>query len=327
MSEAPAHATPAVSVVMPVYNCGRYLAEAIHSILDQSFTDFELIVVNDGSTDDTEDVIRSIVDDRIRYMAGPNQGISTALNTGLAMARAPLIARMDGDDVSLPSRLQEQVTFLRSHPEVGMVGTWATVTDMHGEPVSALRHPCTHARISYSLLYDSPFVHPSVMFRRSVIDAVGTYDTSARTYEDLDLWSRMMGVTRFANIPVELIRYREVPTSISRTTKREHRVLEHRRRTMAEQLPGLDPENVELLARTGHQHLRITRQRYQALCDSLFTFIHGLTKDQEDLGAILKDARARLMSFHLIPHRNILLRASDRILKTMILYTAQKKTA
>src|SRR5215204_3364964 len=124
---------PAISVIMSAYNAGRYIGEAIDSVLKQTFTDFELIIINDGSTDDTESVVRSFGDPRIVLVGQSNEGIAAALNTGLVRARADLVARFDADDVCYPHRLEQQYHFLRAHPEYAIVGTAADYVDKGGD--------------------------------------------------------------------------------------------------------------------------------------------------------------------------------------------------
>ncbi|MBK7946176.1 MAG: glycosyltransferase [Flavobacteriales bacterium] len=197
---------PLVSVVMPVFNAERFLREAITSILEQRFTDLEFILINDGSTDGSAAIIASFTDPRITVITQANQGISAALNTGIAAARGGFIARMDADDVSHPDRIAQQVAFLQAHPDIGMLGTWATVEDEHGNRTGELEHPTDDARIRYALLFDSPFVHPSMMVRGALFQRTGGYDSDPAIFEDHDLWSRMILHTRAANLPAHLLR-------------------------------------------------------------------------------------------------------------------------
>lgn len=203
---------PAVTVLMPVYNGEPFLREAIDSILQQTWTDFEFVIVNDGSTDHTREIIRSYTDPRIRVLDQPaNAGLAKSLNLGLCAARAPLIARQDADDRSRPERLAAQVEFMRAHREVALLGTQVRVLNKHGR---ASRRPgweraVTNSAIRFQLLFDNPFIHTSVVFRRDVVwQELGGYDETLRTGQDFDLWSRVAARYKVANLPATLIDYR-----------------------------------------------------------------------------------------------------------------------
>lgn len=215
----PENRFPKLSVILPVYNGLPYLAGALDSVLCQSFDDFELIVVNDGSTDGSDEVIKKLDDPRIRYLQQSNKGLAAALNRAITVARGTYIARQDQDDVSFPFRFQEQVAFLDSNPDAGMVGTSAAIW-IGDTPTGRIhRHPLDDASIRFSLLFDNYFVHSSVMIRKSVLEEVGGYseDKSRQPPEDYELWSRIMRIHKVCNLPDILLAYREVPTSMSRT--------------------------------------------------------------------------------------------------------------
>ena len=195
---------PLVSVVMPVFNSERFLAEAIESILTQTFTDFELIIIDDDSTDGSAEVIRAYEsrDERIRFVQlAENMGDAGARNAGIALASGKYIAFMDSDDISLPDRLQKQVNFLESHPEIGGVGTHANVVYEDLQYKSARKPPEYHALILLEqLLLGDSFVHASLMLRRNLPLDVGVYDETMRYCSDCDLMARLMGRTYFTNI-------------------------------------------------------------------------------------------------------------------------------
>ncbi len=200
-----------VSVVMPVFNGERFLAEAIESILSQTFTDFEFIIVDDGSQDRSAAVAGSYAqhDERIRFVRlERNVGEADARNHGFARARGELIATMDCDDVSLPQRLQRQVDYLRGNPSVGVLGTGAQAVNEELRPLFNFDLPQQHALIVMNLFVGSFFIHPSTMMRRDAVADVGGYETSRRTAPDTELWSRLMWRTRFANLPERLLLYR-----------------------------------------------------------------------------------------------------------------------
>jgi glycosyltransferase involved in cell wall biosynthesis len=208
-----------VSVIIPVYNAGRFLAAAIQSLLDQSFGDFEIIAVNDGSTDDSRTILdrAAAADSRIHVLNRVNTGIVGALNDGLAAARGELIARMDADDISLPGRFAEQVAYLAEHPECVAVGTDVLYTDPEGRPL--IRHyPAEdHERIVAQLVAGNggAMVHPSLMCRRATIEKVGGYRLRYQWIEDLDLYFRLAERGRLANIPEVHLHYRQHLKSVN----------------------------------------------------------------------------------------------------------------
>lgn len=209
---------PLVSIVLPVYNAGVYLKEAIQSILDQTYTNFELIIINDGSTDDSEKLIKSYTDQRICYIFQQNTGLAGALNTGLKAAKGKYIARQDQDDISLRERLQKQVEFLESHPDINLLGTRATVFTDDQKEMKMHDHAIEPAILRFDLLFDNPFVHSSVMFRKTAIDSIGLYNTDRSYYEDFELWSRFAFHGRVANLRDALVRYRHHDQGLSKTT-------------------------------------------------------------------------------------------------------------
>lgn len=211
--------TPYVSVVMPVYNCPEYITEAIESILRQSFEDFEFIIIDDGSTDRTPEIIRTFTDHRIRFFQQENQGLAATLNRGIDLSNGQYIARQDQDDVSLPERLARQTEYLNTHSDCGMVGTWAEIWVGEEKSERVHRHPCDNMTLQYELLLNNPFVHSSVMLRKSVFDKIGRYSTDRNRQppEDYELWSRIARCYEVENIPEILLVYREVPRSMSRS--------------------------------------------------------------------------------------------------------------
>ena len=210
---------PAISVLLPVYNAEAFLAEAIESILQQTFRDFELIIINDGSTDASSEVIKQFKDERIIIIEQHNQGLAASLNKGLKIAKGNYIARQDNDDISLPERFEKQFNFLEAHPELALLGTAAVIVDEHNKETGRVhQHPSSSAALKYFLLFDNPFVHSSVMFRRSLISQTGPYYCGQDYFEDYHLWSSMARLAAIGNLPDFLIRYREVSSGMSKTT-------------------------------------------------------------------------------------------------------------
>jgi len=202
---------PRVSVVLPVWNGEKYFAEAIRSILDQTFESFELLIVDDGSTDRTPHIAEQYgaMDSRVRLVRTKHGGIANALNTGFRQARASYVARMDADDIALPSRLQKQVDYLDEHQQCVVVGSDAGAIDENENDLGVIDFPSTHAELVELLLNGrSPFLHPAVVMRRDAVHAVGGYRPDLCPSEDYELWLRLIHSGEFASIPERLLCYR-----------------------------------------------------------------------------------------------------------------------
>lgn len=213
---------PAVSVVLSVRNGGRDLPQALDSILRQTFEDFELIAINNGSTDGTAAFLDGIDDARVRVFHQADAGLAAALNRGISLARGRYVARQDHDDLADPSRIAKQVAFLDSHPDHALVGTRAEIW-IGDQPTGRYHdHPTDDELLRFDLLFNNPFVHSSVMIRKSVLDEVGVYttDPARQPPEDYELWSRIARRHRVANLPERLTVYREVSGSMSRAGAR-----------------------------------------------------------------------------------------------------------
>ena len=205
--------TPRVSVLMPVYNGEQHLATALESILAQTFEDFEFLIINDGSTDETDTILRSYTDPRIQIIENEqNLGLIESLNRGLDMAKGEYVARMDSDDISLPTRLATQVAFMDAHPDIGVCGAWIRIM---GERDVA-KYFADPEDIAASLLFTTSLAHPSVMLRQSVLREFGLrYDESYPHSEDYALWCALSQHTKLANIPRILLEYRVHAKSVS----------------------------------------------------------------------------------------------------------------
>jgi glycosyltransferase involved in cell wall biosynthesis len=212
---------PLISVLMPAYNARRYLREAVDSILAQTLDDFEFIIIDDGSSDGTPALLKGLAarDRRIRLQSGPNEGVSASLNKGLALARGEFIARMDADDVSLPTRFEKQLRFLQQRSNYVLVGSRCMLIDPDGFPICEKTDIAfDHEEIDALLLRMSwPIVHPAVMMRTDALRKVGGYDTRYRTNQDHDLFLRLAEVGRLANLPEVLLNYRQHFQSIGAT--------------------------------------------------------------------------------------------------------------
>jgi glycosyltransferase involved in cell wall biosynthesis len=221
---------PRVSVILPVFNGGRFLAAAVESILKQSFSDFELIAIDDGSTDDSAVLLSSFArsDTRVRVITQANMGIVKSLNRALELARGEYIARMDADDEALPSRFSLQVAFLDTHPEIAVLGSAITLIDAAGAVMREIDYPLTPTEVDRFLMKaGSAFAHPAVMARRDAIQTVGGYRELLQHAEDYDLWLRMAERYSLANLPDRLLRYRHHDTKGSRRHATAQRLATH----------------------------------------------------------------------------------------------------
>ena len=209
---------PLVSVILPVYNGGIYLHAAISCILDQAYQKIEIIIIDDGSSDDSEYTIRSFNDPRIKFIKQANQGLAATLNRGIALARGKYIARQDQDDLSNPDRISLQVAYMEDHPDCVLLGSWAQIMEVDRLVERFHRHPVDEFMLRYQLLFNNPFVHSSVLLRRSALLEVGGYTTDPERQppEDYELWSRLSRIGSVANIGEVLLTYREIPGSMSR---------------------------------------------------------------------------------------------------------------
>jgi glycosyltransferase involved in cell wall biosynthesis len=196
---------PIISVVMPVYNGGKYLKEAIDSILNQTLTNFEFIIINDGSTDNTEEIILSYDDERIFYVKNKtNLQIVKTLNKGIDLAKGKYIARMDADDISLPKRFEKQFRFMEEYPDIDVCGSYVKTI---GSRQLIWRYPVSSQFIKVACLFFSPIAHPSV-FGRTVFFQSNRYNFDYQKAEDFKLWTSNIYKTNFSNIPEVLVNYR-----------------------------------------------------------------------------------------------------------------------
>lgn len=208
---------PRITVLMPVYNGERYLCDAIQSILSQTLGDFEFLIINDGSTDRSVEIINSYRDPRIRLIHNDqNMQLIATLNKGLDMAQGEYIARMDSDDISLPERLENQVAFLDAHPEVGICGTW--IRTFGNKKGSVWNYPTDDATIRSRFIFESVIAHPSVMIRKDMLENADLrYNPLYKHAEDYGLWVAASKHTNFANIGKILLHHRLHPLQVGQS--------------------------------------------------------------------------------------------------------------
>ena len=210
-----------VTVLMSVYNSAAYLREAVESMLAQTFINFEFLIINDASTDQSVSILEDYTDDRIRLVHNKNNlGLAHSLNKGLMLAQGKYVARMDADDVSLPNRLEEQVGFMETHPEIGVCGTWLQLIGSNTDRI--LKHPANDQSIRTYMFKNNAIGHPSAMIRRKVlIDYNLLYNEKFLLAQDYDFWVRMSMYTRLANIQQVHLLYRIHEKQVSRNKLNE----------------------------------------------------------------------------------------------------------
>ena len=210
---------PLVTVLLPVYNAEEYIFDSIQSILQQTYTNFELLVFNDCSTDDSLSIIQSFNDSRITIInADVNSGYITHLNNGIKLAKGKYIARMDADDISRPQRFEKQIRFMETNPTIGVCGTWVTSFGKSQTPL-LWEQPISHDQIIHRhFFFDSALAHPSVMIKTEVLTKNSiSYDTKLIPSEDFDLWVRLTQICKLHNLPEALLDYRVHENQISKT--------------------------------------------------------------------------------------------------------------
>lgn len=204
---------PAVSVIMPVYNAERFLSLAVESILEQTFADFEFIVINDGSTDNSLKKLEFYADKdkRIILFSRENRGLVRTLNEGLVQAAAPLIARMDADDIAFPTRFEKQIEYLERHDDCVLLGTKVVIIDPDGDEICEMGEHSSHEEIEHGFLMNKGQImyHPSVIMRRYAVDMVGGYSEKYPHVEDLDLFLKLAEIGKIKNLQEPLLKYRE----------------------------------------------------------------------------------------------------------------------
>ena len=264
--------TAKVTVLMPAYNAENYIAEAIESVLHQSFIDFKLLIVNDGSTDNTEQIIRSFTDTRINLINQPHLGIAPALNTGLSKAKSIYIARFDADDICFSERLLEQVSFLDTHLDYVLVGSDAEYVSESGAHLfhfKCIGH--THEQVIQKIYSYCPFIHSSVMYRKDAVIKTGGYSLYAHNFEDYFLWIQLKKYGKFYNLPQQLIKVRFNAASATIDEKWRGRFFRKMKKNIISRGTITKEEGSKLLAIIKSQDVHnIKEGSYYALCGKKF---------------------------------------------------------
>jgi glycosyltransferase involved in cell wall biosynthesis len=295
---------PTVTVLMPVYNAEKYVGEAIESILNQTYRDFEFLIINDGSTDNSATVIQSYKDERIRYVEnGANLRLIATLNKGIELAGGKYIARMDADDISESNRLQTQVTFMTAHPEIGVCGSWFHSIGSGSNSLS--KYPTDDFNIRYAALYQCPFCHPTIMFRTPVMMQHGIkYSSEYPHAEDYELWLRMSRVTQMANIPESLLKYRQHDSSISKIeSETQNRLnLRIRKHFFSEAGINVSDQDADLFRRLNYFDNSFSMQQLQQLSALMLSLLIASKAtgylNESELRALLSDKWYHLCTNH-----------------------------
>lgn len=271
---------PELSVLLPVYNAAPFVEQAVRSIIEQSFANFECIIINDGSTDGSGVILERLaaVDSRIHLIQRENRGLVATLNQALELASAPLVARMDADDIALPRRLELQATKMGQEPDITVLGSAIRYIDSTGKQGRVVSYPQGNTGIVEALRWGSAFAHPAVMFRRDAVLKAGGYRKAFTHCEDYDLWLRLAHAGRLENLPDVLLLYRIHANNIS-------------------SVQAVEQRRVSLLAQAVSMHTQLTGVDLADSAEDLPDF-SDIPLSLEESARLL--ARMLAMSAHLI---------------------------
>jgi hypothetical protein len=312
----------ATSVVMSVFNGQAFLAEAIESILNQTLDDYEFVIVDDGSTDRTAKILAEYAsrDERVRVYRHENRGRAVSLNIGIGLARGKYIARMDADDIALPNRLREQIDFMDTHPEVGLLGGAFELISTNGRVLKTVRFPSEDSAIRAVMLACNPFSHPTVVMRKELVSATGGYRKALLDADDYDLWLRISERSQLANLEKCVLQYRVHSNQVSIQNMRHQemsalaaRAAALRRRSgVPDPLTGVEEITPQLLSALGVTAAEIGQGLLDAYGywmdvlsqtepEAALTVIHGfleLAHSRDVARSVRADAWLRAASIH-----------------------------
>lgn len=263
---------PEVTVLMPVFNASKYLDEAIVSILNQTFTDFEFLIINDGSTDNSLEIIQQYADIRIRVINQKNTGVAIALNNGLSLATGTYICRFDADDICEPERIEKQLNFLKHNPEYCIVGSDATYILENGEYLFNYKCPGhLHEEIVNKIYLHCPFIHSAVMYNKDIVLEAGAYSPFAHNFEDYLLWVNLAKKGKMKNLPDPFIKVRFNPASVTIDEKWRSKRFRKLKKNIITRGTITEEEGNELGSIIKSQDTRkIKEGSYHALCAKKF---------------------------------------------------------
>jgi glycosyltransferase involved in cell wall biosynthesis len=296
-----------VSVVISVYNGEKYILDAVRSIFNQSYRYFELIIINDGSTDRTNEILHEIRDPRIRILHNSqNLGLIASLNLGLKAAQGQFIVRLDADDIAGPDRLEKQLGFLINNPKVGVLGTDYYLIDDKGQrlPNQIIFIQNLPNLLRWQLFFRCPLAHPTVMMRRDIFDKFGGYDPAYPHAEDYELWLRISPFVQMANLPEPLVQIRVHSTNISRVHSQEqnHNSILAAQKALSSFL-GKDLNFDLVHGFRNHHYIKTTDQAVQTanlLAELFSAFINQVNPSIEEQQEIQADILARMVELLVI---------------------------
>lgn len=327
---------------MSAYNAERYIEPCIQSLLNQTFQDFELLIINDGSTDQTEAICRSFTDPRIQlHNNDQNRGLIYSLNKGISLAAAPLIARMDSDDIAFKFRLESQVAYMDAHPEVNVLSSWMIPVDINGKALrNFTRLPVEPAYLSWALLFKNPIANPASMFRKDFVQHLGGYREGFPVAQDYELWSRANRLSPIHVLPEYLVLYRVHNTNIgvARRTEQDNKaafIAQENMSILLEQAVSLEDVEVLFYAGKGYltdatlssasRALSLLVRLYECYCQIALNALDSNTK-AKTLGYIQNDMRFMLRQLLLSVsqqdrHRLVAVHPVAQELMTLSLYS------
>ena len=286
---------------MPVYNGQFFLKEAIDSILNQSYTNFEFLIINDGSTDDSEKIINSYTDHRIVFINNAeNKGLIETLNSGIQLSKGEYIARMDADDISLFNRIEKQVEFLDQNPEFGLLGSNYTI---FGDKLEDVEYPSLHEDLKLACLMYNPFCHPSVMFRKSVIEKNKIcFEKKYIHAEEYKVWSEILSISKGHNLSEKLIKYRFHAAQVSQVHAQKQKEVSKLIRTEYLKNAGFELNECDLFAVWNLQE----KEGLQSVetATSILTGMESIMKQNESIQFFDRRKLNNLLHHH---YKNILL--------------------
>ena len=261
-----------ITVLMPAYNAGKYIREAISSVLEQSYSNFELLVINDGSTDDTLSVVLAFNDPRIVLVNKEHEGIAAALNTGLRLTDTYYVARFDADDICMPQRLEKQFNFLEDHPDYMLVGSDAEYMVENGDFLfnfKCIAH--SNEEVQQNMYVYCPFIHSSVMYKRDEVIKAGGYNAHAHHFEDYLLWTSLSKMGKLQNLREPLIKVRFNPASVTIDEKWRGERFRQLKRQATTRGSITEEEGNEILSIIKKQDVgKLKEGAYHALCGKKF---------------------------------------------------------
>lgn len=304
MSEA---VQPKISVVMPAYNAENYIREAIDSILAQTFRDFEFLIIDDGSTDHTVEIIRSYSDSRIRlYQNERNMGVAATLNRGLDLARGEYIARMDADDISLPERFAKQAAYMDAHPDVAVCGS-NIILFSEGAPERPYFYASSDAQIRANMVFNSAFAHPSVFLRKHVLEKARLrYDCQYEKAEDYELWVRILQHAKGKNIQEPLLRYRSHAAQTKYVhTKTQHTAAQNVRKKILEYCRvALREDEWEAFQKISDGIRTLSEREYSAFFSGGKKIIRSFHRGRRELKAIYVQLNLAVLCHSELKHKS-----------------------